>query len=283
MWDHVVGNRDMVWFWDVLMHGTAVMVADGSYARDLDPHLCGTGWAIVCTNTKKLVKGSFFERSLMASVNRGELLRMVAIHALVASAAAVYDLPVNHGSIHCDNMGALGKARTHNRRVKSSLRQGDLVRAIRAMKQGLFLQLRYKYVKSHQDDVTSWEMLPLDQRLNVICNTLAKQAVGRGLSMDAVNRSVPPLSLPFEQTSVVIGGNKMTSDVSEPVRYFLRRVEAKRFFTQAIDIQDNGVNRGGLGWTNEQFELVDWESLHESLKTRPDMFRIWLSKQCMGV
>ena len=43
------------------------------------------------------------------AVYRGELLGMVAIHALVATAAAVYDLPVNHGSIHCDNLGATGE------------------------------------------------------------------------------------------------------------------------------------------------------------------------------
>ena len=28
---------------------------------------------------------------------------------------------------------------------------------------------------------------------------------------------------------------------------------------------------------------MDWDSLHESLSKRPDMFRIWLAKQCMGV
>lgn len=116
------------------------------------------------------------------------------------------------------------------------------MRAIRAMKQGLFLQFRYRYVKSHQDDVERWVDLPLDQRMNVMCDTLAKQAVGRGLSIAAVNRVMHPLSLPYEQASIIVGGNKLTSDVSEPVRYVLGRVEAKRFYTQAIDIQDNGVN-----------------------------------------
>ena len=282
MWDHVLGNKSMEWFRDALTDGTAMMVADGSYSRELDPHLCGTGWGIACTRSQNVVRGSFFERSLTASSYRGELLGMVAIHALVATAAAVYDLPVNNGSVHCDNMGALGKARAHGRRVKSSLKQGDLVRAIRAMKQGLFLQLRYQYVKSHQDDVTRWADLPLDQRMNVMCDTLAKQAVGRGLSIESVSRVMKPLSLPFEQASIIVEGNKLTSDVSEPVRFILGQLEAKRFYTQAVDIQDNGVNRGGLGWTTDQFELVDWDSLHLSLRRRPTMFRIWLSKQCMG-
>ena len=282
MWDHVVGNKSMEWFRDALTNGTAMMVADGSYSRELDPHLSGTGWVIACTRSQHVVKGSFFERSSTASSYRGELLGMVAIHALVATAAAVYDLPAHQGSIHCDNLGALGKARAHGRRVKSSLKQGDLVRAIRAMKQGLFLQLRYQYVKSHQDDVIGWNDLPLDQRMNVMCDTLAKQAVGRGLSFEAVTRVMKPLSLPFEQASIIVGGNKLTSDVSDPVRFILGQIEAKRFYTRAVDIQENGVNRGGLGWTSEQFESVDWDSLHQALQRRPVMFRIWLSKQSMG-
>lgn len=282
MWDHVIGGGEMTWFRDALVGGTVMMVADGSYDRLLDPTLSGTGWVIVCTRQKKMIKGSFFERSTTASAYRGELLGMVAIHALVTTAAHVYGLTSSQGSVHCDNMGALGKAKGHTRRVRSSMKQGDLVQTLRSMKQGLFLQLRYMYVKSHQDEVTTWKELPLDQKLNVLCDTLAKQAVCRGLAIAAVHRATDPISLPYEQASVVVDGNKLTSDISDPVRYTLGKLEASRFYTQPKDIQDNGVNAGGLGWDIGRFEMVDWESLHEALKSRPDMFRIWLSKQCMG-
>ena len=40
---------------------------------------------------------------------------------------------------------------------------------------------------------------------------------------------------------------------------------------------------GGLGWTPEKFDLVDWASLHAALKNKPDMFGIWLAKQSIGV
>lgn len=284
MWEHVLGDKeDMTWLSNALCNGTVMMVADGSYARDLDPELCATGWIAVCVNTRKQVKGSFFERSLSASAYRGELLGMVALHALIVTVGAVYNLRTHRGSIHCDNLGALGKGRAHGRRVKSSMKQGDLVRALRAMKQGLFHHLKYMYVKSHQDDVRAWQDLPLDQRLNVMCDTLAKQAIGRGLAYTAVNRITHPLSVPFEQASLIVNGNKLTSDVSGPVRFVLGKVEAERFYTRCVDIQDNGVNVGGLGWSSEQFHLVDWESLHLCLNSRPDMFGIWLAKQCIGV
>lgn len=88
---------------------------------------------------------------------------MVAVHALVATAAAVYGLQLNYGSMHCDNQGALSKEQRHSRCVKSSLWRGHRLQALHSMKQGLFLALSYKYAKSHQDDIKEWHTLPLDQ------------------------------------------------------------------------------------------------------------------------
>lgn len=76
---------------------------------------------------------------------------------------------------------------------------------------------------------------------------------------------------------------KLTSDISEYVRYELDRIEANSFYTQPRLIGDNGVNTGGLGWSSERFELVDWKGLHAALKNKPDMFGIWLAKQSIGV
>lgn len=64
-----------------------------------------------------MIRGSFYEWSQSASSHRGELLGMVAIHALVATAAEVYNLTRREGSVHSDNMGALGKAKSHGKRI----------------------------------------------------------------------------------------------------------------------------------------------------------------------
>ena len=283
MWDHLEGEwRDMGWLRDALTAGSAMFVADGSYNREIDRGVCGTGWVVVCRSSRKMLRGSFFERSHSASAYRGELLGMVAVHALVANAAAVFGLESTHGSVHCDNLGALGKAKSHNRRVRSSLRQADAVRAIRAMKLKLFLALEYKYVQSHQDDKFGWQELPLDQQLNVLCDTLAKQACMRRISFAAV-MGARPLRLPFERAAIIVNGVKMTSDVSDPVRFALGKIEAKRFYCWPRNVGDDGVNKGGLGWLASTFDLVDWDGLNEVLGTKPDMFGIWLAKQSIGV
>ena len=42
------------------------------------------------------------------------------------------------------------------------------------------------------------------------------------------------------------------------------RVEARRFYTKAVD-RVHGTNRGGLGWHEEHFDEVDWEALSRAL------------------
>ena len=56
------------------------------------------------------------------------------------------------------------------------------------------------------------------------------------------------------------------------------RVEARRFYTKAVD-RVHGTNRGGLGWHEEHFDEVDWEALSIALKHKPEGLQLWLSKQ----
>ena len=95
-------------------------------------------------------------------------------------------------------------------------------------------------------------------------------------------RSSGPKFLPFESVTVVLDGIKLTTDVGPEVRYRLGKEDAERFYTKARDVV-RGTNRGGLGWSSQRFHSVAWQSLEAALKSKPDMFQIWLSKQCNGI
>jgi hypothetical protein len=45
----------------------------------------------------------------------------------------------------------------------------------------------------------------------------------------------------------------------------------------------NGCNTGGLGWSKNRFNQVAWSTLDAVLRTKPDMFQVWLSKQSIGI
>ena len=90
-----------------------------------------------------------------------------------------------------------------------------------------------------------------------------------------------PKFLPFESIAVVLG-IKLTTDIGLEVRYRLGKEDAERFYTKPRNVVQ-GTNRGGLGWLSKRFHSVTWHSLKAGLKSKPDMFHIWLSKQCIRI
>jgi hypothetical protein len=118
------------------------------------------------------------------------------------------------------------------------------------------------------DDVFDWHELPRDQQLNVICDGLAKAAALKCINGHSPS-SLPsqPQLLPLEGIAIFVNDVKQTSDPANSIRFACGKHDAQQFLLSE------------KGWSSSQFEEVDWENLHDSLQTKPDGFRTWLSKQ----
>ena len=81
--------------------------------------------------------------------------------------------------------------------------------------------------------------------------------------------------------AVVIGGPPRRN-VGPNVCFLLGTMEAKRFYTLPVDLV-GGINKGGLGWLEENFKQIAWPELDGAVRSRPDMYQLWLSKQCIGI
>ncbi len=66
------------------------------------------------------------------------------------------------------------------------------------------------------------------------------------------------------------------------VRKYAGKEDAERFYTKPRNVIQ-GTNRGSLGWSSAKFHSVAWDALNTMLKPKPDMFQLWLSKQCIGI
>ena len=91
-----------------------------------------------------------------------------------------------------------------------------------------------------------------------------------------------PSLLPFEHSAVLIKNIKITLNIAPLIRFLLGRVDVKKVYTKAIN-QVKGSNKGGLGWSAEAFDTVDWEATAKAISGRPEGFQLWLSKQAIGV
>jgi hypothetical protein len=85
-----------------------------------------------------------------------------------------------------------------------------------------------------------------------------------------------------QKAAVFIDNKKSTTDMGPNVRYLLGAEEARRFYTSPV-VLVRGVNKGGLGWSEEHFDQVTWADLNRALRLKPDMYQLWLSKQCIGI
>ncbi len=81
---------------------------------------------------------------------------------------------------------------------------------------------------------------------------------------------------------MIINGVNITSNIAPMVRFTLGKVDPHRFYTKTID-RVRGSNKGGLGWSTESFEAVNWETLARVTKINSKSFQLWLSKQAIGV
>jgi len=282
MWKYVVDEKiDVMWIRDALATGTFLAVTDGSYDRGVAPTVSGSGWIIACTTCKRTLRGSFFEVSQSAGSYRGELLGLVAIHTFATAIAKYFSLQEILGEISCDNMAALHQAGKNRKRVGIGVKHSDLHRTIRTLKHQVQFKFRYKHVKAHQDKLKLWKELTLSEQLNVICDDLANRAIKGYLERDSPNPLAPSL-LPLEKAAVFINNEKATTDVGPNARYLLGAEEARRFYTSPRVVV-RGVNKGGLGWSGERFNQVAWTALDRALQSKPDMYQLWLSKQCIGI
>jgi hypothetical protein len=130
--------------------------------------------------------------------------------------------------------------------------------------------LKYEWVKSHQDSLKPWWCLTLEEQINTKCNMLANGTITQALTLNP--RHTRPMLLPFEQIAVVVDGIKITSQVAPAIQFSLGKVDARCFYIKAVN-QVHGSNRGGLGWSDEAFNKVDWEALSQALRLKSESFQ----------
>ena len=98
-----------------------------------------------------------------------------------------------------------------------------------------------------------------------------KRAITTAISSGYHN--LPAQLLPREDVALIIKDNKVTNDISQPIRFHhASKTAARKFFT----------TRKTKHWTEECFDEIDWEHLELALKNKTEEYQVWRSKQNWG-
>jgi hypothetical protein len=167
-----------------------------------------------------------------------------------------------------DCLGALGwVVHLPPYRILSRCRHSDILKNILVNCRNLTFSVHYSHVKVHQDDKTSFERLSRSLQLNCMCNNLAKLCLGDGKTALRGSR----LLFPLEPIGISVGGEKLSSETGQLLRFHAHRQLARMFFHQ----------KGILA--QDTFNEVDWEAVHWALHAVPWLFQVWASKHVLEI
>jgi hypothetical protein len=125
----------------------------------------------------------------------------------------------------------------------------------------------YYHVKVHQDDQASFNNLSRKVQLNCICDHAAKQRI----AADGIKKSTPGRMFPLEPICLFVQDKKMTSKTGNHICYWAHHHLAQRY----------DCNHKLLSF--EQFDAVDWKSIHRTLHKLPQLFQLWAAKHGLGM
>jgi hypothetical protein len=146
-------------------------VMDGSFMKDLYPHIHSAALVLECTKGRGRVWCSFPEASQVACSYRGELIGLMAIHLILLAINEVN--PGLKGFIHIysDCLGALEKVKNlPPTRIPSRLAHSDVLKNILVNCSDLSFDHFYLHVCAHQDDKEEYHNLSRPSQLNVNVN-----------------------------------------------------------------------------------------------------------------
>ncbi len=268
LWKHMSVKGGTDWIAQVIMAGSLVAIMDGSYMQQIYPNLCLAAFVLECSHGRGRLIGSFKEASKAASAYRGELLGLMVIHLILVSVNWVHKSLSGNVKVVSGCLEALQRVTFFPPyQIPSRCKHSDILKNILVNCQALTFSTNYSHVKAHQDNTSSFNKLSRSLQLNCICDHLAKQRLSNGVHK---SKGLSQL-FPLEPIGIFVGGKKLSSETRPLLQFYAHHQLARGLFhRKKILLRD-------------EFEEVDWESVHRALHLVPHLFQFCASKHVLGI
>jgi hypothetical protein len=264
MWQDMRLMGEDGWLEDAIHENTLVAVTDGSYMQALYPNMNSCAFILECTQGRSRLTGAFLEQTIAACSYRGGLPGLMAIHLILLSVNRI--TPTLTGSAHrySDCLGARDKIQCLPPHcIPSKCQHLDVLKNVMLHCSTMSFTQLFSHVSAYQDDQTKFNNFLREAQLNCAVDFGAKRAL---LSLDAID--IPRhQKFPLEVICVWAGREKMMLDTGHHIRYHAHGHLAWEEFAAASLL------------SNMQFNLVDWQMVHNTLSMVPRMFQEWACKQ----
>ncbi len=235
---------DCEWIPAAIDKGSLVIVHDGSYMPQVDKTVCSAGVVLVCTHSGHMGRIKICEKtnSSSASNYRGELLgALIASHILCISNAFTSSATKVH--LHCDNMAVVHHTSHPESTLKGNQAQADILAVIARNLEATTTPWEYHHVYGHLDANTEFSQLTIPQQMNVIADSLAREAL---LEAIETGQYCKPF-FPNEPMRLMVGGAKITSSIKASLYHNWGHISAKELFAQKGIVHESGCSTAYIG------------------------------------
>ena len=268
LFHHINIDDDGEWIVRAASTKSLIIVHDGSYMPHLDDCICSAAVVILCTETMKMGTIHLCERTnhKTASNYRGEILGGIVTSHILQTIDSLNTSTDSAVTCYCDNLGVIHHANNHSINLPEYQTQMDALLSFRRQLNLVKMQWAYKHVQSHQDDTHSINELTIPQRLNVLADAIAKQALKTAHQKQQYSRP----EYPGETIRLFVDGQKITSSIKSAL-YTSWGNQTARIF---LDKQKIVPAR--------HFHLVDWDNIERTMTNLPKMLQVWITKHVSG-
>jgi hypothetical protein len=160
LWKDLKFTGDGTWVYEAIQNGSLVCVSDGSYLKELHPHMCSAAIMMECSQGGGRLSLALTDQYLSANAFRGELLGLMAIHLLLHSISITHPDLTGNTDIYSDCMGALQTiSNLPAAKVPPKWNHTDILKIISLHGHKIPFHSRYHHVKARQDDNSDWVKL----------------------------------------------------------------------------------------------------------------------------
>ena len=163
----------------------------------------------------------------------------------------------------CNNLGVVIHGNHCRRPMMEKQAPADVLCLFKSLVSSSRIGGRMYHVRGHVDNLFCQDQMSVEERVNCRADKLASEALVKGV----VTQHFISSNIPFKNTRLLVKGRTVTGS---PKNAFTQSWGAR--ITQKLFHQRNIV---GI----DDFNLVYWEGMEKVMKSFPEMFRVWVTKQ----
>ena len=247
-----------------LTSSRCTIVVDGSFFPHIPWHISAS-WYVIA-DSAIIGSGDFITSSSKdyRSAYAAELCGVLAsLQSIDNYLSKINDATMLEISVATYCLGVIRRLERHAQVTTMSTKLHPIVREVLHLNSKRFKSIDFIKLDAHQDELKSFDELSFLEKLNVKCDTRAKELI-----LNTLEDTIVPFPLDLSSPYVMIASNQLTLNYPKDVRIHAHLLKCEIYLKKTLKITDFGT--------------IDWALRSSIIEGVPKHLNLWLSKSLLN-